>query len=82
LTATALLVLLGVAASPVAAILPEDDTPYLVLMVGGFVVGIAGHLFRSRLLIVVGIVMIFLATLLLPIALDLFGDRPEQPRSV
>jgi hypothetical protein len=60
-----------------AAVLPDDDTPYLVLMVAGFVVGILGHVFRVRLMVAVGIAMIFLATLLLPIALNLFSDREE-----
>jgi hypothetical protein len=62
-----------------AAALPDDPTPYLVAMLGGFAIGIAGHVFRSRVMVVVGILMIFVATLLLPIALDLFGERPEQP---
>jgi len=60
-----------------AAALPDDDTPYLVLMVAGFIVGVLGHVFRVRLMVAVGIAMIFLATLLLPIALNLFGDREE-----
>jgi hypothetical protein len=76
-TALASLALVGAAALRTAAVLPDDDTPYLVLMVAGFIVGILGHVFRIRFMIAVGIAMIFVATLLLPIALNLFGDREE-----
>jgi hypothetical protein len=62
-----------------ATILPEDETPYLVLMVGGFVVGIAGHLFRARWIVAIGILMIFLATFLLPIATILLNEEPNPP---
>jgi hypothetical protein len=67
----------GAAVLRTAAALPDEDTPYLVLMVAGFAVGILGHVFRVRLMVAVGIAMIFLATLLLPIALNLFGGRDE-----
>lgn len=77
MTAFAPLALAGAAILRSAAVLPDDDTPYLVLMVAGFVVGILGHVFRVRLMVAVGIAMIFLATLLLPIALNLFSDREE-----
>lgn len=77
MTAIAPLALATAAALRTAAALPDEDTPYLVLMVAGFIVGILGHVFRIRLMVAVGIAMIFLATLLLPIALNLFGDREE-----
>jgi hypothetical protein len=35
----------------VAGILPHSIGPYVSLMVAGFVVGILGHLFRSRWLV-------------------------------
>ena len=41
--------------------------PYVLLMLAGFVVGIAGHIWRSNLLIATGILMIFAATVLLPL---------------
>jgi hypothetical protein len=44
-----------------------SPAPFVTLMVLGFVVGIAGHLFRSRLIVGLGIVMIFAATVLLPL---------------
>jgi uncharacterized membrane protein YGL010W len=77
LTAIVPLVLASAAALRTAAVLPDDDTPYLVLMAAGFIVGILGHVFRVRLMIAVGIAMIFLATLLLPIASNVFSDREE-----
>jgi hypothetical protein len=69
----------GAAAVRASAILPEDETPYLLLMVAGFAVGIAGHLFRLRWLVAVGILMIFVATFLLPIALTLLDEEPNPP---
>jgi hypothetical protein len=44
---------------------------FFVLLFGiGFVVGIAGHLAKSRLLVALGILLIFGATVLIPIALQ------------
>ena len=40
---------------------------YIVLMGLGFLVGTAGHIVRSKVMIAAGILMIFLATLLLPL---------------
>ena len=79
LTAFVPLVLAAAAAERAGAILPDDETPYLLLMVAGFVVGIAGHIFRFRWMVAVGILMIFLATFLLPIALILLNEQPNQP---
>ncbi len=61
------------------ALLPESIGPYLGLMVAGFVVGALGHLTRSRWLVMVGVIMILLATLLFPLALQFFGDEPPPP---
>jgi cyanate permease len=61
------------------AALPEDIEPYIALMVAGLAVGAFGHLFRSRLIVAVGVIMVFLATLLFPIAIHLFEERPESP---
>ena len=35
----------------------------------GFIVGTTGHVYRSRPLVIAGIAMIFVATLLLPLAI-------------
>jgi hypothetical protein len=41
---------------------------YIALMGIGFVVGTAGHVVRSKVLVAAGILMIFLATVLLPLS--------------
>ncbi|HSD81767.1 MAG TPA: hypothetical protein VLB47_13955 [Solirubrobacteraceae bacterium] len=45
--------------------------PFVIMMLAGFVVGIAGHVVRARALVVVGIGLIFLATFLLPLAANI-----------
>ena len=59
-----------VLASWVPEISPDfgsNPTPLIVLMVIGFVVGVAGHLTKTRAAIIIGIGMIFLATFVLPL---------------
>jgi hypothetical protein len=41
---------------------------YIALMGIGFIVGTAGHVVRSKALVAAGILMIFLATVLLPLS--------------
>jgi hypothetical protein len=41
---------------------------YIALMGVGFIVGTAGHVVRSKVLVAAGILMIFLATVLLPLS--------------
>jgi hypothetical protein len=66
---------------PLALALPETITPYLLLMLVGFVVGTAGHLYKSKLVVAIGILMIFAATLLLPLAvLATEEEPPSNPR--
>ncbi len=66
---------------PPAELLPQTISPYLTLMVVGFAVGIAGHIYKSRLVVGLGILMIFAATLLLPLALVATEDEPpSDPR--
>jgi hypothetical protein len=48
-----------------------DPKPYVVLMLLGLAVGAAGHLFRSRTMVVIGIGAVFLGTFLLPLGLYL-----------
>ncbi len=66
---------------PVAAILPESVGPYVSLMIAGFVIGVFGHLSRSRWLVAIGIFLIFLAAAAFPLALNVFSDKPEPPGS-
>jgi hypothetical protein len=62
-----------------ASFLPESIGPYIGLMIAGFVIGSIGHAARSRWLVLVGVIMILLATLLFPFALQLFEDEPPPP---
>jgi hypothetical protein len=49
----------------------EVDPTYFIVLFGlGFAIGIVGHLARSRTLIAVGVMLIFLATVLIPIYLQ------------
>jgi hypothetical protein len=64
---------------PAAGILPHTIGPYVSLMIAGFVVGILGHMFRSRWLIATGILLIFLGALALPLALNVTTDQPQAP---
>jgi hypothetical protein len=63
-----------------ASVLPESLRFYLALMVVGFMIGVIGHVVGSKPMVAVGILMVFLATLLLPVALNIFSERPEFPR--
>jgi hypothetical protein len=63
---------------PLADLLPHTITPYLTLMLVGFVLGAVGHLYKSRLVVAIGIAMIFLATLLLPLALIATEEEPPS----
>ena len=49
------------------------------MMVVGFVIGAIGHASRSRWLVGLGILLIFLGALLFPVALNLFAEHPEPP---
>jgi hypothetical protein len=53
----------------VYAAFSPSPVPFIVLMALGFVVGVTGHVYRSRPLVATGIGLIFIATLLLPLAL-------------
>jgi hypothetical protein len=60
-----------------ADLLPNTISPYISLMILGFFVGSFGHLARSRLIVGIGIAMIFAATLLLPLAVIATEEEPE-----
>ena len=53
----------------------DDLSPraYIVLMGLGFLVGTAGHVVRSKVMVAAGILMIFLATVLLPLSAHVSG---------
>ena len=46
-----------------------SPVPFIALMALGFVVGVAGHVYKSRATVATGLGLIFIATLLLPLAL-------------
>ena len=46
-----------------------SPVPFIVLMALGFVIGVGGHIYKSRPVIATGIGLIFIATLLLPLAI-------------
>jgi hypothetical protein len=46
---------------------------YIALMGIGFIVGTAGHILRSKVLVAAGLLMIFLATVLLPLTAHVSG---------
>ena len=47
--------------------LQADPTPYLIMFGAGFVLGALGHLTRTKFLIALGVLLIALATVLLPL---------------
>jgi hypothetical protein len=56
------------------AVFDPDPLPFIALMGLGFVIGVAGHIYKSRTAVATGIGMIFVATLLLPLGIYL-GER-------
>ncbi len=46
--------------------------PFVVLAALGFAIGVVGHVVRSTWLVVLGILLVFTATVILPLAL--FGN--------
>jgi uncharacterized membrane protein YedE/YeeE len=48
-----------------------NPTPFVLMMVAGFVIGVAGHVMRSRSTVALGIGLIFLATFVLPLLLNI-----------
>lgn len=66
-------------APPLAALLPHSPTPYITLMLAGFVVGILGHLTRARWLIAAGVILIFLGALLFPLLANVTTDERPPP---
>ncbi len=71
----------GVEALPAGALLPESMGPYMALMGVGFLVAMWGHGMKAKWVVASGIIMIFLATVLFPIALHfIYQDEGSQPR--
>ena len=49
-----------------------SPNPFVALMLGGFAVGTFGYLYGSRFIVGIGVAIIFVATLLLPLALNVY----------
>lgn len=49
----------------------SDPRPFVFMMAFGFVMAVAGHIVRARLLVGLGIAIVFLATFLLPLATNI-----------
>jgi MFS-type transporter involved in bile tolerance (Atg22 family) len=47
--------------------------PLVMLAVGGFIIGVIGHLFRSKPVVVTGILLVFVALVAFPIVLYVRG---------
>jgi hypothetical protein len=66
-------------APPLVALLPHSPTPYIALMLAGFVVGILGHLSRARWLVAAGVILIFLGALLFPLLANVTTEERPAP---
>jgi hypothetical protein len=64
------------------AALPRSFGPYATLMLLGFAIGIFGHLARSRWLVAIGVILIFVGAFLLPLVLKATtnNEPPPPPR--
>jgi hypothetical protein len=50
----------------------EVSPSFLIVLLGlGFLIGTVGHIVRSRTLVAVGVLLVFAATVLLPVAITL-----------
>ena len=48
-----------------------DPKPYVTLMLAGLAVGVLGHLFRAKTMVILGVGLVFLGTFLLPLGIYL-----------
>jgi hypothetical protein len=63
---------------PTAALLPHSIGPYIAVMLSGFAIGILGHLSSSRALVLAGVILVFLGSFLLPVALNVSTKTPPR----
>jgi hypothetical protein len=68
-----MLTLLAQSAKDLERLFEDWRAPLIALAVGGFIVGVLGHLFQSKSLIVVGIASVFMAVVAFPVVLYLRG---------
>ena len=55
------------------ALSENNPVPLIIVMLLGFLVGTAGHVYKSKTTVATGIALIFLATIVLP-AIIFFGQ--------
>ena len=60
-------------ASVLLAAFDASPGPFIALMAIGFVIGVAGHVYRSQTAVIIGIGLVFLATLGLPLIITFGG---------
>ena len=65
-------------AAPLADFLPKSIGPYVSLMIAGFLIGTFGHLAKSRWLVAIGVLIIFLATVGFPLARIATEENPPH----
>ena len=70
----------SVTLTPLAELLPRNIDPYLTMMLVGFVISILGHITRIRWVVVIGILLIVLATLVFPLTRVATEETPPPPR--
>ena len=44
-----------------------DPKPYIAVFAIGFLIGIVGHIFKVKVLVAAGVLMVFMATVVLPL---------------
>lgn len=64
---------------PLFALLSQRPGPYIAMMLAGFAIGVAGHLFKVKWLVGAGVILIFLGALLFPLAANLSSDDRPPP---
>lgn len=66
-------------ALPLADLFPRSPGPYIALMLAGFAIGILGHVFRVKAMVIAGVTLIFLGALLFPLAANLTTENRPPP---
>jgi drug/metabolite transporter (DMT)-like permease len=64
---------------PLADLFPHSPGAYIALMLAGFAIGILGHVFRVKAMVIAGVALIFLGALLFPLAANLTTDHRPPP---
>ena len=68
-----MLTLLAQSAKDLERLFEDYRTPLIALAVGGFIVGVLGHLFKVMTMILIGILCVFVAVVAFPIVLYVRG---------